>query len=563
MSRTTLFRSFALLLCCVLLWPVGRADAQGVTTGAISGVVKDAQGAVIPGATVLAVHQPSGTTYEAVTQADGRFVMPGMRVGGPYTVTASLTGFTSEAKNNLTVSLGVTQDLDFSLKVANVAETVTVVGTSDPVFSSGRTGAATAVTREDLATLPTISGRITDITRLTPQYGGSGTFAGQDNRANNITVDGSYFNNSFGLGTTTGGIGDRTGVAPISLEAIEQVQVSVAPYDVRQGNFTGAGVNTVTRSGTNHFTGSVYHALPQRSRYVGTEAAGPGRSTRAPSTTTTPAMGRRPDRQEQAVRVRQLREAERHAAADDVHVEPRRRAGGRQHDARAASDLTALSSVPEDELQLRHGPVRQHPEDHAGQAVDAEGRLQRQQRQQGHLPLQPARLEQPTSTSRARRRSASAAPTGTTQLPDLRRTRTTRFSRTSSRASASGTRCSATMTNNLIVGYTTQDESRGADRQLFPFVDIGDGAGSAYHLVRQRAVHAVQPAPLQHVPAAGQLHEVREEPLAHLRRRRSRSSTRTTRSTSASRAPTRTTRWPTSTPTPTATSPTRTARCRR
>src|SRR3954454_19490232 len=285
MSRTTLLRSLMLLACCVLLWPAGRASAQGVTTGAISGVIKDAQGAVIPGATVVAVHQPSGSTYEAVTQSDGRFVMPGMRVGGPYTITASLPGFTSEAKNNITVSLGVTQDMDFSLKIANVAETITVVGQSDPVFSSGRTGAATAVMREDLATLPTISGRITDITRLTPQYGGSGTFAGQDNRANNMTVDGSYFNNSFGLGVTTGGIGDRTGVAPISLEAIEQVQVNVAPYDVRQGSFTGAGVNTVTRSGTNSFTGSGYYrtrnencsdltSVDTCSGFVGTTASG-------------------------------------------------------------------------------------------------------------------------------------------------------------------------------------------------------------------------------------------------------------------------------------------------
>src|SRR5258705_7061099 len=273
MSRTTMFRTLALVAVCVLLWPAGRADAQGVTTGAITGVVKDAQGAVIPGATVLAVHQPSGSTYEAVTQGDGRFVMPGMRVGGPYAVTASIAGFTSEAKNNISVSLGVTQDVDFSLKVASVSETITVVGSSDPVFSSARPGAATAVTRDELATLPTISGRITDITRLTPQYGGNGTFAGQDNRANNMTVDGSYFNNSFGLGVTTGGIGDRTGVAPISLEAIEQVQVSVAPYDVRPGSFTGAGVNTVTRSGTNSFTGSVYRRQRNQS-YVGTEAAG-------------------------------------------------------------------------------------------------------------------------------------------------------------------------------------------------------------------------------------------------------------------------------------------------
>src|SRR5260370_20324495 len=197
----------------------GAWAPQVVTPAAVNGIVKDAQGAVMPGVTVTAVHQPSGTSYEAVTQGDGRFFIPGMRVGGPYTVTASLAGFTSEAKNNLTLSLGVTQDLEFALKVASISETITVVGQGDPVFSSGRTGAATAVLREDLASLPTVSGRITDITRLSPQYGGSGTFSGQDNRANNITVDGSYFNNSFGLG---GQPCDRTGVAPISLAAIEQ-----------------------------------------------------------------------------------------------------------------------------------------------------------------------------------------------------------------------------------------------------------------------------------------------------------------------------------------------------
>src|SRR5262245_10991481 len=181
--------------------------AQGVTTAALTGVVKDAQGAVIPGATINAVHQPSGTTYTGLTQGDGRYTIAGMRVGGPYKVSAELSGFSTEERADVTLSLGVTQDVDFSLKIAAVAESVTVVGTVDPVFSSARTGPSTAVMREDLATLPTITGRITDITRLTPQYGGFGTFAGQDNRANNVTVDGSYFNNSFGLGTTTGGIG--------------------------------------------------------------------------------------------------------------------------------------------------------------------------------------------------------------------------------------------------------------------------------------------------------------------------------------------------------------------
>src|SRR5256712_7667626 len=262
-------------VCAVAAWlALGvcatPAAAQGVTTASMTGVVKDAQGALIPGATIAAVHEPSGTTYEAVTQADGRFFIQGMRVGSPYKVTASLPGFSTEIKNNITLTLGLAQDLEFMLKVAAVAETITVIGVSDPVFSSGHTGASTAVLREELATLPTISGRINDMARLSPEYGGSGTFAGQDNRMNNITVDGSYFNNSFGL---AGQPGDRTNVAPISLEAIEQVQVSVAPFDVRQGNFVGAGVNTVTRSGTKSITGSAYYRYRNES-FVGTDAAG-------------------------------------------------------------------------------------------------------------------------------------------------------------------------------------------------------------------------------------------------------------------------------------------------
>ena len=170
-------RAVALLVLGALV-SVDGVYAQGVTTAAVTGVVKDDQGAVIPGATVTAIHQPSGSSYETVTQGDGRFFIPGMRVGGPYKVTGSLTGFTSAAKDNVTLSLGVTQDLEFTLKVAAIAETVTVIGESSPVFSSTRTGAATAVSRDELAALPTISGRINDFSRLSPQYSGSGTFAG-------------------------------------------------------------------------------------------------------------------------------------------------------------------------------------------------------------------------------------------------------------------------------------------------------------------------------------------------------------------------------------------------
>jgi len=281
-SWSRLWSAFAVALLLTALAPL--AHAQGVTTGSMSGIARDAQGGVMPGVAVSALHEPSGTTYESVTQGDGRFFIAAMRVGGPYTVTAKIPGFKDEVRPNQVVNLGTSTDLTFTMSVAGVAESVTVVGTSDTVFSSSRTGASTAVLREELASLPTVSGRMNDMTRLSPQYGGSGTFAGQDNRMNNITVDGSYFNNSFGL---AGQPGDRTGVAPISLEAIEQVQVSVAPYDVRQGNFVGAGVNTVTRSGTNAFTGSVYYRYRNES-FVGTKA---GANTFNPGTFKTTDIG--------------------------------------------------------------------------------------------------------------------------------------------------------------------------------------------------------------------------------------------------------------------------------
>ncbi len=240
--------------CAVALALVGvsavSAGAQGVTTSSIVGLVTDSQGLAVPGVTVTALHVPSGTTHTAVTQSDGRFSIPNVRVGGPYTVTATLSGFQPAERTGLTTALGVAADVDLTLGSVATSETITVSATADPVFSSGRTGAATAVSRRALETMPTHDGRLSSFVRLTPQSSGGLSF-GQDSRLNNITVDGSYFNNSFGLGSAPG---DRTGVAPISIDAIEQVQINIAPYDVRQGNFIGAGVNSVTRSGTNKYT---------------------------------------------------------------------------------------------------------------------------------------------------------------------------------------------------------------------------------------------------------------------------------------------------------------------
>ena len=268
-------RWLAVLAFCAVAGPAGQVFAQGVTTGAISGIVTTLQGQPVGGADVIAIHEPSGTSYEAVTRADGRFTLPAMRVGGPYSVTVAFasgtgTAFAPETQGDVTVNLGVATDLTFAVSPIAVTEEVTVSAQADPIFSSSRTGAATAVRREEIELLPTLTGRIGDVTRLTPQASGGGGFVGQDNRMNNITVDGSSFNNSFGLG---GAPGDRTGVAPISLEAIEQIQVQVAPFDVRQGSFVGAGVNTITRSGTNELSGSFYHRF-RNEDWVGTDAGG-------------------------------------------------------------------------------------------------------------------------------------------------------------------------------------------------------------------------------------------------------------------------------------------------
>jgi hypothetical protein len=266
--------AFALFVLVTLLAP--RTSLAQTTTGSIRGIVLDAQKRPVAGATVVAIHLPSGSNYEGATRADGRFEIVNLRVGGPYSVVVSPAAgaagglsFKATTQDNVMVNLGTATDLAFDVQPI-VSEAVVVVAQSDTVFNTQRTGAATTITREQLATLPSIGGRLTDITRLTPQSGGSLTFAGTDPRLNNITVDGSYFNNSFGLRNSPG---DTSGVAPISLSAIEQVQVNIAPYDVRQGNFVGAAVNTVTRSGGNTFHGSFGHSTRNQD-FVGTTARG-------------------------------------------------------------------------------------------------------------------------------------------------------------------------------------------------------------------------------------------------------------------------------------------------
>ncbi len=256
------------LLTTMLVGSGARVDAQGITTSSIAGSITTSAGP-LAGARITAVHQPSGTTYQAVTRADGRFTIPGMRVGGPYTVTAAALGYEKRAQNDLYLQLGNAADVSLTLNTAAVQLSGVSVIADATASSSTATGASTTITQEALKAFPTIGRTITDFTRLTPQSSGS-SFAGQDNRLNNISLDGSFFNNSFGLGSQPGA---RTGVSPIPIDAIEQIEVNIAPFDVRQGGFTGAGVNAVTKSGTNEYRGSVYYTTRNQD-YVGTKTAG-------------------------------------------------------------------------------------------------------------------------------------------------------------------------------------------------------------------------------------------------------------------------------------------------
>ncbi|WP_426490563.1 TonB-dependent receptor [Hymenobacter sp. 102] len=231
--------------------------AQGSTTSAMNGIITDKAGEGLPGATVIAVHTPTNTQYVAPTNSEGRFNLQNMRVGGPYTIRISFVGYKEAVRENIFLTLGQNLRLDINLSEAEqTLGEVVVSGRRDPVINSGRTGAATNVQREQIERLPTLSRSFDDFTRLTPQANRGGlSVGGRSGQSNNVTIDGALFNNAFGLSSTIGG---QANSQPISLDAIEEIQVNLAPYDVRQGAFTGAGINAVTRSGTNKFTGSVY-----------------------------------------------------------------------------------------------------------------------------------------------------------------------------------------------------------------------------------------------------------------------------------------------------------------
>jgi hypothetical protein len=235
--------------------------AQGVTTAAMSGIVTTRDGSPLATANVVAIHQPSGTQYRAVARTGGAYNLPNLRVGGPYRVTVSLIGYRPAVRDTVFLDLGQDLRVDFQLERAAVQlQAVEVTGVrDDEVLNAARTGAATFVTPDQVEALPSIKRSTRDLTRLDPRSDGNFSFAGRNWLYNNVSLDGSYFNNPFGLDDPAPG--GQTNAEPVPYDAVEQVQVSLAPFDVRQGGFTGANINTVTRSGTNQFRASAYTFL--------------------------------------------------------------------------------------------------------------------------------------------------------------------------------------------------------------------------------------------------------------------------------------------------------------
>jgi len=265
-------KNIILLSLVVLLSFVVRAQE---TTAEIQGLVTNSEG-TLPFATVIATHIPTGTKYGTTTREDGRYNLPNLKIGGPYSVEVSFVGNQPAHQDGIILYLGQTYKANFNLKASTDIGEVVVTAVNDKAFSSARTGSMELITRTQVDRLPTINRSIQDFVRLEPTSNGL-NIGGRSNQYNNMTVDGANFNNSFGLSSILGG---QTGAQPISLEAIEQIQVNVSPFDVKQGGFAGTGVNTVTKSGTNTFKGSIYQ-YSRNQDYLGYDV-GPTTVTKTP-----------------------------------------------------------------------------------------------------------------------------------------------------------------------------------------------------------------------------------------------------------------------------------------
>lgn len=260
-----------IFILIILLSALGHAQ---VTSSAMSGIVRSNKGEALPGATVEIVHKPTGTKYFSTSDFDGGYAAQGLRPGGPYTVKVTYIGYKTTEITDINVGLGNNLTINITIdEEPNALQEVVVSTKSKGNFNKGRTGASQQFSNREIAAVPVLGARsINSVTKYNANAGSNGTFGGQDSRLNNFTIDGSVFNNGFGLGSDSQA-GGRTGSTAISLDAIEQLQVNIAPYDVRQSGFLGSGINAVTRSGTNEIEGSVYTSTRNNKKdFIGTHA---------------------------------------------------------------------------------------------------------------------------------------------------------------------------------------------------------------------------------------------------------------------------------------------------
>lgn len=246
---------------------MGSAMAQGVTTSEIRGTVYDDEGMELIGATVVATHVPSGTTYGTSTDASGRYRLPNVRVGGPYEIKTTYTGYEEKTRSGIQLNLGEPFTINFKLGEASF-ELQSIEVVANRGSSGENAGAGTSINNEAIEAMPTLNRDLNDFTRLTPQatqtFNGGFSIAGANNRYNAIYFDGAVNNDVFGL-AASGTNGGQTGIAPISIDAIDQIQVVVSPYDVSYGGFAGGGINAVTKSGNNEFQGGAYYYMQNES----------------------------------------------------------------------------------------------------------------------------------------------------------------------------------------------------------------------------------------------------------------------------------------------------------
>jgi hypothetical protein len=464
--RQNLLKNLMALMLLVL--STGIAFSQGVTTSGISGVVAEKNGQPLPGANVVATHLPSGTRYGAVSNLDGKYTIPGMRVGGPYRLSVSFIGFSTQEVDGIILSLGVFSNVNIALpEDGQELSEVVVTSSQNNLFSNERTGANTSIDNQALTRLPTISRNINDFTRLTPQSNGQ-SFAGQDSRLNNITVDGSYFNNSFGLGSGSNP-GGRTGVSPISLDAIEQISVNVAPYDVRQGNFTGAGVNTVTKSGTNEYSGSAYYFFRSNDN-VGTQA---GENTFNPGDFTYKQIGFR-------VGGPIIKDKLFFFASFEDETEARPGTTWRANRGEPiegnvtrvlASDLDQLSGFLRDKFNYETGPYEGYDNETLGTKFLV--KLDYNINDKNKLSLRYNHLNSSTDVLMSNSSSLGfGSRNGRPEALTFQNSNYSIMENIRSVVAELNSRLRTNMTNSLIVGYTYQDESRGSRGGFFPMVDI-------------------------------------------------------------------------------------------